>query len=84
MIDFIVPREEPCLDWTAKEKWCRLRTAMTGSAVKRGVPRSPNRDIDQLGIFRKEDLRRREIELDRLFYVVARFVFGFSRRSAAG
>ena len=33
----------------------RCKTAITSSAVKHGVPRSPNRDLGQLGIFRKLD-----------------------------
>jgi len=39
-------------DWPTKKNLCLLRTAITSSAVNRGVPRSPNGDLDQLCVLR--------------------------------
>jgi hypothetical protein len=44
----------------------------------RGVPRSPNRYLDEFRVLRQVDFGRRKIEPDRFFYILARFRFLFA------
>lgn len=60
------------------------RLATTWSEVSRGVPRSPNRYLDQLGVFGQLYLRRLEIEFDGFLNVFAGLFLGVSGGSAAG
>ena len=71
-------------DWPTNAKSCCLKTLATSSAVRRGVPCSPNRDLGQLGSFRQRNLGRREVEPDRLFDVRSGLFFGKASRSASG
>jgi len=56
---------------------------MTCSAVKRGVPRSPNHYLNEFGIMRQFDFRRRKIKPDRLLDIFACFSFRSAGRRTA-
>jgi hypothetical protein len=58
------------------------RMAITSSAVRRGVPRSPNDYLDKFGILRQLDIGRGKIEANGILDIAACFCFGISRRSA--
>ena len=51
---------------------------------KAGVPRSPNRNLDQLRISREFDVRRCEVEFDGLFDVLFRLVLRIACRRTSG
>jgi len=57
---------------------------ITWSEVSRGVPRSPNRNLGELCIFRQFDIARRKVEFDSFSDVRAGFVLGFASRRATG
>lgn len=57
---------------------------MTWSEVSRGVPRSPNRHLDLLRIFRQFDIAGRQIKSDGFPDVGAGFLLCFTSRRAAG
>src|SRR4051812_18930419 len=58
------------------------RMAMTSSAVRRGVPRSPNHHLDELGIVRQVNIGGGKIESNGILDIVACFCFGVTCRSA--
>ena len=60
----------------------RRRIAMTSSAVRRGVPRSPNHHLDEFGIVRQVNVGRGKIESNGILDIVTCFCFGITRRSA--
>lgn len=55
---------------------------MTWSEVSLGVPCSPNRHLDKLGVFRKFDIARGEVELNGFLNVRPGFRFGFASGGA--
>src|SRR5258708_14370270 len=55
---------------------------MTWSEVSLGVPCSPNRHLDKLGVFRKFDIARGEVELHGFLNVRPGFRFGFASGGA--
>jgi hypothetical protein len=61
----------------------RSRMAMTSSALRRGVPRSPNHHLDEFGILRQVDVGRGEIESNGILDIATCFCFGFACRSAS-
>jgi hypothetical protein len=58
-------------------RFCR-RTLITWSEVSLGVPRSPNRHLDELGILRQVEVGRLEVKTNRVFNVLMRLYFGVS------
>src|ERR1035441_10011263 len=57
---------------------------MTWSEVSRGVPRSPNRHLDQFRVLRQFEIGRLQIQFNGFPDVGARFLLGFASRRAAG
>ena len=52
--------------------------------MSRGVPRLPNRYLNQLCFFRQLDFARREIKSNGFLDILTRFSFGVSGGRAAG
>ncbi len=73
-------------DWrlltTALAHLVRRTAVRSWRAVRRGVPRSPNRYLDQLRGRRQLNLGGREVESNCLFDAAPRFFFGPAGRSA--
>ena len=57
---------------------------MTSSAVRRGVPRSPNSNLDQPGVVREIEFARLQIQLYCFRDVLAGLFFGVTGGSASG
>ena len=55
---------------------------MTSSAVRRGVPRSPNHHLDEFGVARQVNVGGGKVESNGLLDIVACFCFGVTCRSA--
>ena len=60
----------------------RRRMPMTSSAVRRGVPRSPNHHLDEFGIARQVNVGGSKVESNGILDIVACFCFGITCRSA--
>ncbi len=61
---------------------CRRRIEITRSGVRRGVPRSPNRYLDQLRGRRQVNLGGRQVQSDCLLDTAPRLLFRLAGRSA--
>jgi hypothetical protein len=57
---------------------------MTWSEVMRGVPRSPNRHVDQFRVLRQLEIGGLQIQFNGFSDVGARFLLGFAGRRATG
>lgn len=51
--------------------------------MRRGVPRSPNHYLNELGMFRQVEVGWRQVQADRFLNIQARFHLRFTGRSAA-
>src|SRR5208283_3197522 len=58
--------------------------SITWLEVSRGVPRSPNRHLGQLGIFRQFNIAGRKVEFDSFSHVGSGLLLGFASGRAAG